>query len=80
LNRSDPTATIDPDRAEICSMVYIGFGIAVELRFDSVVRREVMLEDVVVVIDGRLDEAESLSTTSTTAHVPVLLPSLDEVE
>jgi hypothetical protein len=79
LNRSDPV-TIDPDRAEMCSIVYIEFGIAVELRFDSVVRREVILEDVVVVIDGRLDEAESLSTTSTTAHVPVLLPSLDEVD
>ena len=58
--------------------MYTGFGI--ELRFDSAVRREVMEEDVVVEIEGRLDEADSLSTTSTTAHVPVLRPSLEEVE
>jgi hypothetical protein len=78
LNRSEPPA----DRAEMCSMVYTGFGIAVEFehRFDSVVRREVIEEEVVVEMEGRLDEADSLSTTSTTAHVPVLLPSLDEVE
>jgi len=69
---------IDPDRAEMCSTVYTGFGI--ELRFDSAVRMEVMEDDVVVEIEGRLDEADSLSTTSTTAHVPVLLPSFEEVE
>jgi hypothetical protein len=80
LNRSEPPTAIDPDLAEICSIVYTGFGIAVELRFDSVVRREVIEEEVVVEMEGRLDEADSLSTTSTTAHVPVLLPSLDEVE
>ena len=71
---------IDPALAEMCSMVYTGFGIAGEFRFDSPVRREVMEEDVVVEIEGMLDEAESLSTTSTTAHVPVLLPSFDEME
>ena len=78
MNRSDPPVAIDPDRAEMCSTVYTGFGI--ELRFDSAVRREVMEDDVVVEIEGRLDEADSLSTTSTTAHVPVLLPSLEEVD
>ena len=80
LNRSEPPVAIDPALAEMCSMVYTGFGIAVELRFDSAVRSEVMEEDVVVEIEGMLDEAESLSTTSTTAHVPVLLPSFDEME
>jgi len=39
-----------------------------------------MEDDVVVDMEGRFDEADSLSTTSTTAHVPVLLFSLDEVE
>lgn len=84
MNLSDPLAiAIEPDLADICSTVYMGFGS--ELRLDSVVRREWNEEDeealVVVVIDGSVDADESLSTTSTTAHAPeALRPSFDATE
>jgi len=39
-----------------------------------------MEEEVVVEMEGRLVEADSLSSTSTTAHVPVLLPSFEVAE
>ena len=78
LYRSLPCVAIDPDRDETCSTVYTGFGIE---SLDSV-RSEFNDEaDAVVVvdIDGTVDADDNLSTTSTTAHVPLRL-SFDEVD